>query len=94
MSNTTGSYTAGEINLENLPDEMLVSVKAKTLKSKLEWLMFQIGQYGFPVFVKYDPVRDSDGFTVMVGKYPRTDTDNPAQVLEEILEKKKGSEEK
>jgi len=96
MSNdTTGNYTArgGIKNLDDMPDDALVGVMVKDLKGRLEWLMFCIGQYGFSTFVKFDPFREDNNFTVMVGKYPREDTNDPVGYLSEILRKKRESDE-
>ena len=93
MSNdTTGSYNVSDINFEELPDDTVVGVQVKDWKSRLEWLMFCIGQYGFSTFVKFDPFREDNNFTVMVGKYPRKDTNDPIEYLSEILRKKRDSE--
>ena len=85
----TGSYNVSDIDFEELPDNTVVG---GDWKNRLEWLMFCIGQYGFPTFVKFDPFREDNNFTVMVGKYPRKDTNDPIEYLSEILRKKRDSE--
>ena len=81
-STCTNSYKPSGTDATNESEEVL----------NLERLMFYIGQYGFNVFVKYDAFRKDNNFTVMVGGYPRTDTNDPVGCLREIYQKKKRKE--
>jgi len=91
MNNSTGIYTdTGNINIEDLPDDAIVCVRVADLKDRMEWLMFRLGQYGFPVFVRFDPFREDKNFTVMIGNYPREDTNKPTEYLLNALNEKEG----
>ena len=47
----------------------------------LENLMRTACLKGQHVFVRVDPERDKNCFTVMVGNFPRVDTDDPVNIL-------------
>lgn len=51
----------------------------------LEEIMKLIGSKGFHVGVRYDPVRDKDNFTVMLGNKRLADTDEPVFELEKAF---------
>jgi hypothetical protein len=95
MKDLTGEYSTAANNpmdLMELPDNTLVSVYVDVLKYPLEHLMKLVALRGFSCFVKCDAERNQNIFTVMVGKYPRVDTDNPKQYLMKILGIKSESE--
>ncbi|MGC9385011.1 MAG: hypothetical protein ACP5D6_10465 [Kosmotogaceae bacterium] len=96
MKDLTGKYSTAANNpmdLMELPDKTLVSVYVDVLKYPLEHLMKLVALRGFSCFVKCDAARTQNIFTVMVGNYPRIDTDNPKQYLMEILGIKNENEE-
>jgi hypothetical protein len=44
-------------------------------------IMEALGKRGLHAFVRYDPLREGDNWTVMVGRTGRTDTDDPLRWL-------------
>ena len=86
----TGSYSINSFDFEHsitdLPDDTVVGIKIGSLKYNLLNLMWMIGQRGFSVMVRFDPLRNENNFTVTIGNNRIGDTDDPTALLKQFVE--------
>lgn len=86
MKELSGSYgTISDFSITDFDDDTLVMVRAEVVKYSIDKLMFILGQKGMGVHVRYDPFREKDNFTVIVGNDRIGDTDNPRELLMDLL---------
>lgn len=67
---TTLPRTLAEL-FSGLPDEAYIMVQKRALRDNLLELMCEIGEHGYHIYVRYDPLRTENNFTVFVGP-PKT----------------------
>jgi hypothetical protein len=86
MSKNDSSGTYTDMSIMDFDDDDIVMVKADVINNSIDRLMFILGQRGFGVTVRYDPFREKNNFTVIVGNQRIGDTDDPRELLRSLLE--------
>ncbi len=86
MNDSSGTYT--DMSIMEFKDDDIVMVKADVINNSIDRLMFLLGQRGFGVYIRYDPFRDKDNFTVCIGNKRIGDTDNPRELLKSFLKER------
>ena len=86
----TATVSSGDWNWQdwwdNLPGDAIVQVHKRDLGNRLVELMNEIGNKGFHIMVRFDPERDFNNFTVVIGSYGRIgDGRDPIKIIEKWL---------
>lgn len=72
---------------DNLPDDAIVQVYKRDVGNRLVELMNEIGNKMFPIMVRFDPRRDFNNFTVVIGNLLREDGRDPVEMIERYLQR-------
>lgn len=85
-NDSSGTYT--DMSIMDFDDDDIVMVKADVINNSIDRLMFILGQRGLSVHVRYDPFREINNYTVIIGNKRIGDTDNPRELLKSYVTRK------